>query len=58
MKKEEIVCKILVLGESKVGKSSILNRFTEGRFEESLPPTLGIDYKIKEIDCNEKLVKM
>ncbi len=43
---QELTCKVLILGESKVGKSSILNRFTEGSYSENLPPTLGIDYKI------------
>ena len=41
--------KILILGESKVGKSSLLLRFTEGVFKETIGPTLGIDYKIKRI---------
>ena len=41
--------KILILGESKVGKSSLLLRFTEDHFMETIGPTLGIDYKIKRI---------
>ena len=45
-------CKVLILGESKVGKSSILNRFTEKTYLESLPPTLGIDYKIMKMNVS------
>ena len=37
--------KVLVLGESQVGKSSILNQLIENKFSRQLPPTLGIDYK-------------
>lgn len=47
---KERTCKILILGESKVGKSSILNRFCDKTFSEVLPPTLGIDYKIETIE--------
>jgi small GTP-binding protein len=54
----ELTCKILVLGESKVGKSSILNQFTENIFSENLPPTLGIDYKIKKIQVDNIAVKL
>lgn len=58
MVKEELSCKILILGESKVGKSSILNQFTEKAFTENLPPTLGIDYKIKKLDIDGTDVKL
>lgn len=54
----ELIFKILVLGESRVGKSSVLNRFTENVFVETLPPTLGIDYKIKKIHVDNTDVKL
>ena len=54
----ELTCKVLILGESKVGKSSILNRFTEKHFTENLPPTLGIDYKIKKLIIDKTEVKL
>lgn len=58
MAKDEISCKILILGESKVGKSSILNQFTEKVFTENLPPTLGIDYKIMKLNIDDTEVKL
>jgi len=39
--KKDFVAKILIIGETKVGKSSILTRFTENYFTEHLMPTLG-----------------
>jgi len=38
---KEIIAKILIIGEAKVGKTSILTRYTEGIFLENLMPTLG-----------------
>lgn len=54
----QIKAKILILGESKVGKSSLILRLTENTFIESIPPTLGIDYKIKQIPIEDYLVKL
>mmetsp|Transcript_22277 Transcript_22277/g.25796 ORF Transcript_22277/g.25796 Transcript_22277/m.25796 type:complete len:212 (-) Transcript_22277:130-765(-) len=44
--------KIMLLGESGVGKSSLLLRFTEDKFATSFPTTLGVEYKqrIEKID--------
>ena len=38
---DEIVAKILILGDSKVGKSSILTRFAEGYWSPNTVATLG-----------------
>ena len=55
---EQITAKILILGESKVGKSSLLLRFTENKFMETIGPTLGIDYKIKKITSGNYSVNL
>ena len=54
----DILGKVLILGNSQVGKSSILNQFTEGSFSDSMPPTLGIDYKISQIAVNGDTIKL
>ena len=56
--KEQITAKVLILGESKVGKSSLLLRFTENKFMETIGPTLGIDYKIKQMISGNYTVNM
>lgn len=48
--------KLLIIGDSGVGKSSILLRFTEDDFEEDQPCTIGVDFKVKMIEfANKKL---
>ena len=43
----DINVKIVVLGESAVGKTSILLRYCDGVFNENLQTTLGVDIKSK-----------
>merc|ERR1712137_598269 len=54
----ELVAKILIVGESQVGKTSILTRFTENIFHQHLMPTLGIDYKIKKLKIDDVILKL
>jgi Ras-related protein Rab-18 len=48
---------ILLVGDSGVGKSSLLLRFATGGFEE-MAPTIGVDFKAKVIQLNNKKVKL
>lgn len=57
-RRNEILGKVLILGNSQVGKSSILNQFAEGVFSETIPPTLGIDYKINQVTVGDKSIKL
>ena len=41
------IAKVIFLGESGVGKTSILNRIIENQFDNDLPNTMGIDIKNK-----------
>ncbi|XP_054849613.1 ras-related protein Rab-18-B-like [Eublepharis macularius] len=41
--------KLLLVGDSGVGKSSLLLRFTEDQFEPYLNPTIGVDFKVKKM---------
>ena len=50
--------KILTLGESCVGKTSILLRYTENNFIQTHLLTIGIDFKTKHITMNNKNVKL
>lgn len=49
--------KILLVGDSGVGKSSLLLRFATGGFEE-LVPTIGVDFKAKVVHQGGKTVKL
>ena len=44
--------KILVIGESSVGKSSLLLQFTDNAFDIMQIATIGVDYKEKLVEIN------
>ncbi|MES1920695.1 GTP-binding protein [Bonamia ostreae] len=54
----ELLYKLLLIGDSGVGKSSLLLRFTDGSFEKSFISTIGVDFKIKKTKVDDKNVKL
>lgn len=48
----------MILGNSQVGKSSIMNQFIDKTFNETIPPTLGIDYKLYTMDSEGVEIKL
>lgn len=50
--------KLLIIGESGVGKTCLLLQFTEGSFTSNHLTTIGIDFKIKIINLEEKQIKL
>ncbi|KAJ8387815.1 hypothetical protein AAFF_G00149640 [Aldrovandia affinis] len=47
---------VVILGDSAVGKSSLLRRYTEGTFDASNLSPLGIDFKVQYLDFDPGLV--
>jgi len=41
--------KILLIGSTEVGKTSILSRYTADIFEDRFVATVGIDFQVKHI---------
>jgi len=44
--------KLLIIGESGVGKSSLLLRFTDDAFDPEQAATIGVDFKVKTVKVN------
>merc|ERR1712023_55611 len=49
--------KLLLVGDSGVGKSSLLLRFAADSFED-LTPTIGVDFKVKYVSLDGKRLKL
>lgn len=39
--------RLLILGDSDSGKSSMLNKYTSNEFSNEYYPTIGIDFRLK-----------
>ncbi|KAK2826174.1 hypothetical protein Q5P01_020388 [Channa striata] len=51
-KQYDILCRLLMLGDSGVGKTCMLRRFTESEFDPSHISTIGVDFKMKTIEID------
>ncbi|KAK5577645.1 hypothetical protein RB653_002588 [Dictyostelium firmibasis] len=54
----EHLLKIVFVGDTGVGKSSILLRFADDTFSESYISTIGVDFKIKTVYFEGKPIKL
>lgn len=54
----DLIFKVVVLGSTGVGKSSVLSRYTENKFDDSFCSTIGVDLKIKTVRIHNKVVKL
>lgn len=50
--------KILLVGDAKVGKSSLFLQFTDHYFSESYRSTIGVEFRMKQIEIEQKSVKL
>lgn len=55
---EETLFRVIIVGDTCVGKSCILLKFTEGSFKESHDVTLGVEFGTKSISIEGRPIKL
>ena len=50
--------KIIIIGDSAVGKSCILLQFSDKTFSENYVSTIGVDFKIRTMEVNGQNIKL
>jgi Ras-related protein Rab-1A len=50
--------KVLLVGNSGVGKSTLVERYVDDKFNELHLATIGVDFKIKTLFLDDKIVKL
>lgn len=51
-------CQLLIIGDSTVGKTSILSRFTDGKFSANYLATVGLDFFTKDMRFGNKIIRI
>lgn len=54
----DLLLKVIIVGDSGVGKTNLLTYFCEGLFKESYVATIGVDFKIKMLQIDDKKIKL
>jgi Ras-related protein Rab-1A len=54
----DFIFKVLIIGDSSVGKSNILLRFSDNVFHDTFLPTIGVDFKIKNVSLSGQSIKL
>ncbi len=55
---DEVVIKINSVGSFRVGKTSLIRRYTENTFSEDYLPTLGVDITVKRMIIKNERVRL
>ena len=53
----DYIFKVLLIGNSDVGKSSIILRYVDETWTDVFVPTIGVDFKVKTLKVDNKQVK-
>lgn len=52
------VFKIVLIGDSGVGKTSFLQRFCNNFFKESFSTTIGVDFQVKNVQIDNRVIAL
>eukprot|EP01089_Gocevia_fonbrunei_P011760 TRINITY_DN257_c0_g1_i2.p1 TRINITY_DN257_c0_g1~~TRINITY_DN257_c0_g1_i2.p1 ORF type:complete len:207 (+),score=40.49 TRINITY_DN257_c0_g1_i2:300-920(+) len=50
--------KILLIGDQNVGKTSLIIRYSDGTYQNSVSQSIGVDFKVRTIKVDGKVVKL
>ena len=57
-KDHDYIFKIVLIGDTSVGKSCLLTRFADDQFSESYVTTIGVDFRFKTMIVCDKITKV
>ncbi|KAI1318122.1 hypothetical protein EDD11_007174 [Mortierella claussenii] len=56
--RKKVLLKVIILGESGVGKTSLMNQYVNKKFSNQYKATIGADFLTKEVLVDDRLVTM
>ena len=54
----DYLAKVIIIGDSGVGKTNLLTQFCQNEFQDSYVATIGVDFKLKMVDVQNKRIKL
>jgi small GTP-binding protein len=54
----DYIYKIIIIGDSNVGKSNILSKYHRNKYSIVPIPTIGVDFSVKEFKIHDKVIKL
>ena len=54
----KFIFKVLLLGNTNVGKSALVLRFVDDICNDNFVPTIGVDFSLKKLEIDQKKIKM
>lgn len=54
----DFLFKIVLIGDAGTGKTCVVSRFKNGKYEESHGSTIGVDFSLKTVNIEGKQVKV
>jgi predicted GTPase len=58
IKEQDYIFKIVLVGNQGVGKSSLFLRFCDNNFIENYLTTIGVDFRFRMLDVDDKVCKL
>lgn len=56
--KYDFMAKVIIIGDSGIGKTNLITRFCESNFKESYVATIGVDFKVKTLTVANRRYKL
>lgn len=56
--RKKVLLKVIILGDSGVGKTSLMNQFVNKKFSNQYKATIGADFLTKEVIVDDRVVTM
>jgi len=56
--RQKVLLKVIILGDSGVGKTSLMNKYVSDKFSKQYKATIGADFLTKEIEIEDKAVTL
>lgn len=55
--KYDYLFKLIIIGDTNTGKSCLLQRFADDAYTSDFISTIGVDFKVKTIEIDDKIIK-